>query len=202
MTGEHYFSEHPESTFTKNIREVHLRGRALSVSTASGTFSPGGLDRGTQVLLKYAPPPPEHGTFLDVGCGWGPIALSLALESPSATVYGVDVNQRARQSAQENCEHLGIENIRICAPEDVPEGLSFDLIWSNPPIRVGKTELHNILTLWLNRLTDTGEAWLVVAKKLGADSLQEWITSGGAGNFRCTREETSAGFRVLKVTRG
>lgn len=201
MAGEHYFSEHPESALTKNIREVQLRGHTVSVITASGTFSPGGLDRGTQVLLKYAPVPPNKGTFLDIGCGWGAISLALALESPEAAIYGVDVNERARQSARDNCEHLGIRNVTICAPEEVPEGLAFDLVWSNPPIRVGKTQLHNILTLWLNRLAPHGEAYLVVAKKLGADSLQEWLNGGEAGAFVCDRMETSAGFRVLRVTR-
>lgn len=201
MAADHYFSEHPHSEFTKNIREVELRGKKLSVSTASGTFSPGGVDRGTQVLLKYAPKPPAHGTFLDIGCGWGPITLALALESPEATVYGIDVNSRARESARENAEHLGISNIQICAPEEIPESQSIDLIWANPPIRVGKRELHSILTTWLGRLSPRGEAWLVVAKKLGADSLQDWINSGIEGSFVCERAETSAGFRLLRVRR-
>lgn len=171
------------------------------MESASGTFSPGHLDTGTAVLLKYAPHLPEKGTFLDLGCGWGPLALALALESPDASVWGVDVNDRALEVAHDNAASAQLSNIVFAKPDDVPSDLHFDVIWSNPPIRVGKKELHALLSLWLPRLTPEGEAWLVVAKKLGADSLQEWITHGGAGDFEASRFETSRGFRIIRVTR-
>lgn len=201
MSGEHYFSPEPSSPLTTRVKAISLRGRTISVFTASGTFSPDGIDRGTEVLLKYAPPAPAEGTFLDIGCGWGPITLALALESPGAQVWGVDVNERALATARANCEHLGIPNVRVSTPEEVPTDLTFDLVWSNPPIRVGKAELHAILERWLPRLSPGGEAWLVVAKKLGADSLQEWINNSLSGSFRCERAATAAGFRVLRVRR-
>lgn len=201
MAAEHYFSPDPQSALRTSTLGVSLRGHDVTVQTASGTFSPGGLDRGTAVLLKYAPDPPPTGTLLDVGCGWGAITLALALSSPGATVVGIDPNERARQACSTNIANLGVENARVLDPEDVPEDMTFDLIWSNPPIRVGKAELHAILTRWLNRLTPAGEAWLVVAKKLGGDSLQEWINSGGAGGFLAERAETASGFRLLRVRR-
>ena len=171
------------------------------MQSASGTFSPGHLDAGTAVLLKYAPHLPESGHFLDVGCGWGPLTLALALESPQATVWGVDVNDRALEVARANAHIAHLSNITFSRPEDVPGELSFDIIWSNPPIRVGKKELHALLSQWLPRLSPHGEAWLVVAKKLGSDSLQEWINQGGAGAFEASRYETSRGYRVIRVTR-
>lgn len=201
MSGEHYFSESPSSALSLSAREIELRGHTVSVHTASGTFSPSGIDRGTEVLLKYAPAAPTQGTFLDIGCGWGPISLALALESPKATIYGVDVNERARQTAQANADSLGLGNVTICDPESVPAELEFDLIWTNPPIRVGKKALHDIVAKWLNRLTSEGEAFVVIAKKLGGDSLQGWINEGGAGSFNAVRVETAKGFRVLRVTR-
>lgn len=201
MTGEHYFSEKPASPLSLNTKEIELRGHVLSVVTASGTFSPAGIDRGTEVLLKYAPPPPATGTFLDVGCGWGPLTLALALESPEAVVFGIDVNERARATAEANVESTGLSNVTICDPTEVPATLTFDLIWTNPPIRVGKAALHDIVTLWLNRLAPQGEAWVVIATKLGGDSLHSWINDGGAGPFRAERMETAKGFRLLRVVR-
>jgi 16S rRNA G1207 methylase RsmC len=200
MATDHYFSADPASEHRTTTRTLTLLGTEVTVTTASGTFSPKGLDSGTAVLLKYAPPPPPTGTFLDIGCGWGPITLALALASPESQVWGVDVNERALGTARENAQNLGLTNISLSAPDQVPEGLLFDLIWSNPPIRVGKAALHDILMTWLNRLTPTGEAYLVVAKKLGSDSLMDWINSDALPRHVATRVETSKGYRVIRVT--
>ena len=201
MAGDHYFSPDPQSPLRTSVRTLTLRGHEVTLETASGTFSPGGLDAGTEVLLKYAPAAPATGTFLDIGCGWGPLTVALALEAPESSVLGVDVNERALQVARDNAENLGLTNITVTQPHDVPEALSFDLIWSNPPIRVGKQALHEILALWLPRLGPEGEAYLVVAKKLGADSLLEWLNSGAIPHIRAERLETSRGYRILRVTR-
>ncbi len=200
MAGDHYFSPDPQSPLRTSVRTVTLRGHEVTLNTASGTFSPGGLDAGTEVLLKYAPATPETGTFLDIGCGWGPLTIAMALEAPGASVWGVDVNDRALQVAKDNAENLGLANITVTQPQHVPETLGLDLIWSNPPIRVGKQVLHEILALWLPRLRPDGEAYLVVAKKLGADSLLEWLNSGVIAQIRAERLETSRGYRILKVT--
>lgn len=201
MSTEHYFSEDPKAPLRTTTHTLTLRGHTVTMESASGTFSPGHLDPGTAVLLKYAPPLPAAGTFLDLGCGWGPLALALALESPASTVWGVDVNERALDIAGRNAESARLTNVTFATPENVPADLCFSVIWSNPPIRVGKKELHSLLAQWLPRLTPTGEAWLVVAKKLGSDSLQEWINQGGAGDFEASRYETSRGYRVIRVVR-
>lgn len=201
MSPDHYFSEDPDSPVRTTTHTLTLRGHDVTVRSASGTFSPDRLDAGTAVLLKYAPGLPSQGCFLDLGCGWGPLTFALALESPQAQVWGVDVNQRARDAARDNAESIGLSNITVCAPEEVPADTVFDVVWSNPPIRVGKKELHALLSRWLPRLSSKGEAWLVVAKKLGSDSLQEWINDGGAGDFEASRYETSRGYRVIRVVR-
>lgn len=200
----HYFSETPEVPFQRRRLDVELAGRPVSVSTSGGIFSPEGIDKGTAVLLKHVPSPPEEGHLLDVGCGWGPLTLTLAMLSPEATVWAVDVNERARTLCRENAAALGLGNVRVVAPEEVPSGTRFNTIWSNPPIRVGKKVLHELLELWLPRLQDGGQAWLVVQKNLGADSLLTWMRSTLAtigDDFEADRPQTDKGFRLLRVRR-
>jgi 16S rRNA (guanine1207-N2)-methyltransferase len=199
MASEHYFSSDPASTLRTAERTLTLRGHKVELLSASGTFSSGSLDKGTAQLLKYVPSLPAEGTFADVGCGWGPLTIAMALESPAAHVWGIDVNDRALHTTRENARSLKLSQISVSRPEDVPASLTFDVIWSNPPIRVGKEELHQILIRWLPRLAPQGEAWLVVAKKLGGDSLQAWINAGNAGPLRADRHETSKGYRILRI---
>jgi 16S rRNA (guanine1207-N2)-methyltransferase len=201
MASEHYFSSQPSSELRPREITVEIAGRELSLATAAGVFSPGRIDPGTQVLLAEMPTPPSDGIFLDVGCGWGPIALTLALLSPAATIWAVDVNERVLELLRENAKRAGITNINAVLPGDVPSDVVFDGIWSNPPIRVGKATLHEILTTWLPRLGVDLEAYLVVAKNLGADSLQKWLNENLDGVVEVERTSTSKGYRVLRATR-
>ena len=199
MAQEHYFSAQPAGDFTPRTLTVTLDGRAVEVVTAGGVFSPSALDTGTSVLLGSVPAPPPGGDLLDLGCGWGPIALTMALKSPRARVWAVDVNERARELTTMNAERLGLDNVTAVAPEDIPADLRFTSIWSNPPIRIGKGELHGLLDAWLPRLDQGSEAWLVVARNLGSDSLQRWMESRYAGELSVTRAATNKGYRVLRV---
>jgi 16S rRNA G1207 methylase RsmC len=199
VSGDHYFSSSPGSDLKPRAIRAVLAGREVEVVTAGGIFSPDHVDTGTAVLLGSVPEPPQAGNVLDLGCGWGPIALTLALKSPHATVWAVDVNERALDLVRANAEKLSMQNIIASRPSDIPADVEFATIWSNPPIRVGKDELHGILDTWLPRLAPGGEAWLVVAKQLGGDSLHRWLET--ERGWAVTREETSKGFRVLKVTR-
>ncbi|MBF4607259.1 class I SAM-dependent methyltransferase [Curtobacterium sp. VKM Ac-1393] len=201
MANDHYFSANPSSDTRERQIDVDLAGRPLTLTTAAGVFSPDGLDRGTRVLLGAVPPPAHDGALLDVGCGWGPIAITMALHSPDAHVWGVDVNERVLGLARTNAEAAGASNVTIALPEDVPADLRFRTIWSNPPIRVGKDELHEILLTWLPRLEVEGDAWLVVSKDLGGDSLQQWLVGALGDGFRVTRASTAKGFRVIRVHR-
>jgi 16S rRNA (guanine1207-N2)-methyltransferase len=205
MDSAHYFSADPGTPERRRRLSVALAGRQVTVQTANGIFSPEGLDKGTAAMLRTVPDPPPSGRFLDIGCGWGPLALTLALHSPQAEVTAVEVNDRAARLCRDNAATLGLDRITVYRPEDVPETASFDLIWSNPPIRVGKEALHGILLQWLPRLAPGGRAYLVVQKNLGADSLLPWIRAAleerRPGEFTASRHATEKGFRILLVER-
>ncbi len=195
----HYFSARPTSAEDRRRIQVTLAGREVEVETAGGVFSPGRIDLGTQVLLRTAPPPPPTGDLLDLGCGWGPIALDLALASPRARVWGVDVNERALDLLRSNAAALHLDHVVPARPEDVPSELRFEAIRSNPPIRIGKRALHGLLETWLPRLAPGGRAHLVVQRNLGADSLQQWLSARWPDRFAVTRLASAKGFRVLAV---
>ncbi len=174
-----------------------VAGRELRLQASAGVFSAARLDPGTAVLLRKAPLPRRAGTLLDLGCGYGPIAASLAVSAPAATVYAVDVNSRALELVAENAARVGAaDRIRPVRPDQVSDDVRFDEIWSNPPIRIGKPALRELLLTWLPRLLPGGVAWLVMARNLGADSMQEWLTQQG---FQVTRHAGQKGYRVFAV---
>ncbi len=194
----HYFTETPSGPEHRRQVEVEVWGRPFTLTTANGVFAGDGLDRGTEVLLRESAPPTGAPTVLDLGCGYGPVALGIALACPAARVDAVDVNERALALCRDNAAALGVaDRVRVMRPADVEPGRTYDQIWSNPPIRVGKQALHALLLTWLPRLAPAGEARLVVSKNLGADTLQRWLVEQG---FGCTRVASSKGFRVLLVS--
>jgi len=184
-------------------RTIHVRlaGQDHEVVTANGIFSPDHVDVGTQVLLGNVPTPPPGGNLLDLGCGWGPIALTLALESPRATVWAVDVNERALDLVRLNAQRMNISNVNAVTPENVPDDITFMTLWSNPPIRVGKNELHGMLEHWLPRLDPGCDGWLVVQRNLGSDSLHRWMQATFPEEFSFVRAATNKGYRVLRARR-
>ncbi len=189
-----YFEEQPVVPSAE--REVVVRGLGgpVRLTTDRGVFSHGALDAGTALLLKQAPLPPAQGTFLDLGCGTGAIALMLARRAPAARVIAVDVNERARELCARNAAANGIDNVEVLAPDAVDAAIRFDLIWSNPPIRIGKPALHDLLRRWFGLLTPDGQAVLVVQKHLGSDSLQRWLTEQG---WPTERIAAAKGYRLL-----
>lgn len=195
---DHYFTAEPASADERRSLTVRLAGRDVLVDTAPGVFSPGRLDLGTEVLLRTVPAPPTEGDLLDLGCGWGPVALTLALQSPGARVWAVDVNRRALDLVRRTAERLELTNLVAVEPQDVPDGVHLAALWSNPPIRVGKDVLHGMLDLWLGRLAPGATAHLVVQRNLGADSLQRWLQERG---WHAERAASAKGFRVLAVRR-
>lgn len=195
--NDQYFSGQPRVADRRHDVSATIWGREYEFSTASGVFAREGLDKATAVLLESSAPPTGARTILDVGAGWGPIACALATELPEATVYAVDTNQRALDLTGMNAARAGVAD-RVCAvlPDDVPADMIFDAIWSNPPIRIGKAALHDLLLHWLPRLRPGGSARLVVGKNLGSDSLQQWLIDQG---WPTVRETSAKGFRVLRV---
>lgn len=195
---DHYFSDTPGTPDKRRFIDFSVGGTDYQFAVSSGVFSAGRLDPGTAVLLRKAPRP-GRGVYLDLGCGYGPIACVLAEQSPGVTVYAVDVNPRALELVRENAERLGITDRVIASrPEDVPADLEFDGIYSNPPIRIGKDALRELLRTWLPRLGPDAVAWLVVARHLGGDSLRDWLVGEG---WQAEKEASQKGYRILKVGR-
>ena len=174
------------------------------MSVSSKVFSTSRLDLGTRQLLAEAPCLPATGTFLDVGCGWGPIALAMAKEAPEATVWAVDVNNRAIDLTRRNATSHGCTNVRAMSEDEAlaamaTDDVRFDVMWSNPPIRIGKEALHALLAQWLGRLSPTGVAYLVVQRNLGADSLISWLNGRG---YDAEKYASKKGYRIIKVRSG
>lgn len=205
MSDEQYFARQPKSKSTlspdgsaKHDQRITWKVGATDVhlTTDRGVFSRRGLDPGTAVLIENAPPPPKSGTFLDLGCGSGALAITLATYSPQATVWAVDVNERAISLTRRNAISNHCSNVYAVGPEGIPPDTTFDLIWTNPPIRIGKKELHTLLSTWLSRLSEHGQAWLVVNRNLGSDSLVTWL---GEQGYKVSRHTSKRGYRVICV---
>jgi 16S rRNA (guanine1207-N2)-methyltransferase len=195
----HYFDDDPAVPSDPVVIDVTLADTAFALETDRGVFSRGRIDTGTSMLLRAMLPIAPTGNVLDLGCGAGAIALTMARRSPDATVWAVEVNSRARNLCSRNAERNVLTNVEVVSPSEVPDQLRFDTIWSNPPIRVGKAALHELLLNWLNRLNSDGTAALVVQKHLGADSLHRWLDHEG---FPTERVASKAGYRLLAVRRG
>jgi 16S rRNA (guanine1207-N2)-methyltransferase len=195
---DHYFSADPAVAFKRAPVEATVWGHDLRLTSGSGVFAQGRLDVGTAVLFRETEPPAAR-RVLDLGCGYGVIGLAIATAVPGAVVTAVDVNERAVLLAGENAAALGVaDRFTATTPDAVPADATFDEIWSNPPIRIGKEALHELLLTWLPRLAPGGRAVMVVGKNLGADSLQQWLTDQG---FPTRRLASAKGFRVLETVR-
>ena len=176
VSNEHYFSKAPAGE--RKLKEVSFSvgGREITARASTGTFSSSGLDKGTKVLLSQSNLFPKSGNVLDLGCGWGPIALAIATICPDSRVWAIDVNARSVELTQQNAENLGLKNVESLLADALPADLKFKEIWSNPPIRIGKAELHELLRKYLGRLLPGGRSMLVVQKQLGAESLMKWLS--------------------------
>ena len=204
--SQQYFAAQPAGPENARDLEVILGGYPFRIRTAAGVFSADGLDKGTEVLLRKVAPPTafgdrgeDGGVLVDVGCGWGPLALVLAQACQRAQVFAVDVNERALELCRLNAQVNNLENIEVldagAAANRIPAA-SVDVIWSNPPVRIGKTALHQMWDFWRSRLKPSGTAYLVVGKNLGADPLTRWLNENG---WRAEKIASSKGFRILEL---
>ncbi len=196
--SDHYFTARPETAHRPGQVHVLLPDVHLELDTDAGVFSPSRLDTGTRLLLDVDTKPAGGGDLLDLGCGYGPIALVLAARAPAATVWAVDVNERALGLCARNAGRAGLANVRCATPGDPALPASYAGIWSNPPIRIGKQALHALLGSWLPRLSPGAAATAVVQRHLGSDSLQRWLAEQG---WDVGRIASRAGYRVLRITR-
>ncbi|MGO9081127.1 MAG: class I SAM-dependent methyltransferase [Streptosporangiaceae bacterium] len=196
--SQQYFAPEPAAASRPGRVQVALPDVLLDLETDAGVFSPGRLDPGTRLLLETVPPPPGRGDLLDLGCGYGPVALTLAVRAPGAQVWAVDVNRRALALCARNAARAGLANVRCAEPGDGALPPQFAAIWSNPPIRIGKQALHELLAQWLRRLAPGAAAYLVVQRNLGSDSLQRWLAGDG---WATERAAARGGYRLLRVGR-
>lgn len=193
---DHYFADEPKTRSAPRSVDVILPDMTLRLQSDRGVFSADRLDPGTKLLLLEMPDVGrDEKAILDLGCGWGAIACVVARRAPHAEMWAVDVNRRARDLTATNALTTGV-TVNVAAPGDVPPSLRFDRILSNPPIRIGKQALHELLSDWLDRLTPTGRAHLVVQRHLGSDSLARWLSDRG---HRVERLTSRSGYRVLEV---
>jgi len=195
--SEQYFASRPSAAHRPGTVHVILPDVHLELRTDSGVFSPRRLDPGTRLLLDVLPPPPPAGQLLDLGCGYGPLALVAAARAPGARIWAVDVNARALELTAANAARAGLANVTCALPDDPALPERFGLIWSNPPVRIGKNALHAMLARWLARLEPGAAAFIVVQRNLGSDSLQRWLVESG---WLAERAAARSGYRVLKVT--
>jgi 16S rRNA (guanine1207-N2)-methyltransferase len=191
----HYFDAEPDVASAPRTVPLALPDLSVTLTTDRGVFARDAVDPGTKLLLLDGPSPPPAGDLLDLGCGYGPIAVALARRSPAARVWAVDVNRRALDLCAANAAAAGVE-VRAAVPEEVPADVRFAGIWSNPPVRIGKAALHELLRTWLDRLAPEGRAALVVHRHLGADSLARWLEAEG---WPTTRTGSRMGYRLLEV---
>lgn len=197
MGTAHYFDQHPTVASQPSQVAVNLPDLSLTLTADRGVFSSDRLDPGTKLLLTESPRVDEGAVTLDLGCGWGPIACVTALRTAAGRLWAIDTNTRARNLAEANAEAVGAaDRITVSSPDEVPEEVRFDRILSNPPIRIGKPALHQLLETWLSRLNPGGQAHLVVQKHLGSDSLSRWLTHRG---FPTVRFASRSGYRILEV---
>lgn len=198
---QHYYSSRPGVRSRRRLVNLRLSDLSADLLTDRGVFSYRRIDPGTKLLLERGPrPPASRGdggspTLLDLGCGYGPIALALARRSPASEIWAVDVNVRALELTELNTRSYS-ERVHVAAPEEVPAEVRFDAVYCNPPVRIGKDALQQLLAAWFKKLRPGGFGSLSVHKNLGGSSLERWLVEQGWNVRRYARQ---AGYRVLKV---
>ncbi|QPC48025.1 class I SAM-dependent methyltransferase [Mangrovibacillus cuniculi] len=175
----HYYTSKPDVESKPQSFTFNLMGKDFTFTTDAGVFSKKEVDFGSRVLIDTFEEPEIEGAIIDVGCGYGPIGLSLASSMPSRTIHMVDVNQRAILLSKQNAELNGISNVRIYESDRLAEIIapSVAAIVTNPPIRAGKDIVHSIYEQSYDRLIENGELWVVIQKKQGAPSTVEKLES-------------------------
>lgn len=173
----HYYSETPGTESKRETWDFILNDEKFRFTTDAGVFSKKEVDFGSRVLIESFVPPEVPGDYIDVGCGYGPIGLSLAKAEPDRTVQMVDINERAVELAKVNAQANKVDNVKIMKSYLFAEvkDSDFAAVITNPPIRAGKAVVHQIFEDAHRKLCIGGELWVVIQKKQGAPSAMEKI---------------------------
>jgi len=178
--GEQYFTSQPSSKSDRKEYSAKLRGSDVRFVTDRGVFSKSGIDFGSRLLIESLAIPPDS-TVLDLGCGYGPLGIAVAVTVASAKVTMLDINERAVLLAQENVRRNAVDaRVQLFVGDGanaLPDGLRFDVIALNPPIRAGKAVVYRLFAEACARLTDSGHLFTVIQKKQGADSARRYLQS-------------------------
>jgi 16S rRNA (guanine1207-N2)-methyltransferase len=177
--SEHYYSKKPSSSRKPQTWMFQLRGHDFTFVTDSGVFSKREVDFGSRLLIESFEQPEIEGDFLDVGCGYGPIGLSIAKDFPERQVEMIDINERAIELANKNKAINQVDNV-VIYQSDLFEHVGdkrFAAILTNPPIRAGKGVVYSIFEESFSHLVSDGELWVVIQKKQGAPSALEKLQS-------------------------
>lgn len=177
--ADHYYSEKPQSESAPITRSYQLRGRDYTFVSDVGVFSKRDIDFGTRLLIEAFEEPDIPGDLLDLGCGYGPIGISLAGSYLERHVFMVDINERAVMLAEQNAKRNHVHNIEVHRSDGLSkvENHSFSAIVTNPPIRAGKKVIHQMYEDSYHALLKNGELWVVIQKKQGAPSTKEKLMS-------------------------
>ncbi|MDQ0485041.1 class I SAM-dependent methyltransferase [Guptibacillus hwajinpoensis] len=170
--GEHYYTKNPSVKSDRNRIAEELRGSRFQFTTDSGVFSKKEVDFGSKLLIETFEEPEIEGDIVDVGCGYGPIGISLASEFSNRRFYLLDVNERATELAMNNAIKNGVNNLSVMASDKLSavKDKTFASVVTNPPIRAGKQVVHGILEEAHHVLEKGGTLWVVIQKKQGAPS--------------------------------
>jgi 16S rRNA (guanine1207-N2)-methyltransferase len=179
LLSEHYYSRTQKVESDPKFWDFTLKNNQFRFKTDNGVFSKREVDFGSRLLIESFEMPKTEGSLLDVGCGYGPIGLSLAKYYQDRMIHMVDVNGRAIELARENAELNRIQNVKVYESDcllNVKEK-TFAAILTNPPIRAGKKTVHDIFEQSFEHLTSQGELWVVIQKKQGAPSAIEKLNN-------------------------
>lgn len=199
--SDHYYSNKPQSIKKTESNTIKIKDYHFIFTTSTGVFSKKGLDYGSRLLIESFQPPNICGDFLDLGCGYGPIGLTLAKDHPSRLVTMVDINERAIELSVENARQNHISNVEIKVSDGfqyVPQK-KYAAIITNPPIRAGKKVIYKWFKDSVGYLMDKGELWIVVQKKQGAPSMKSFLSELFPEVTVISRQK---GYYVFRATKG
>ncbi|HNZ08768.1 MAG TPA: methyltransferase [Bacillota bacterium] len=191
---EHYYSRRPEVASSPETTSYKYIGRTFTFTTDAGVFSKGKVDRGTDLLLE-ALQGVSCESFLDMGCGYGPVGVCYKAAHPETAVFMGDINERACELAEKNSSQNGVStSVRQTDGFQAFEGIKFNCIAMNPPIRAGKEVLRRLMSEAKVALTGGGRLYIVIRTRQGASSMKDYL-DGLFGN--CEDVERGSGYRVL-----